>query len=571
MPRDTKHLDLEEIVDCPQADQIQQLQRLLHALRHKRKIVVVAGAGISVSAGIPDFRSSNGLFKTLKSQHNLKGSGKDLFDAAVYRDATSITSFHQMVRSMSHLVKSSKPTAFHHLVARLAHEGRLLRLYSQNVDGLDTSLQPLQTSVPLPSKGPWPKTVQLHGGLAKMACTKCNSLNDFEPDLFDGPAPPQCQSCEEIDAVRTEIAGKRSHGVGSLRPRMVLYNEHNPDDEAIGAVTRADMRTRPDAVIVVGTSLKVPGVKRIVREMCSIVRHRRDGLSVWINQDPVPAGREFENCWDLIVKGTADEIADRAGLGKWDDPEIKIEPVADEQVDEVKQASQPQVVVEPRSNSETAFDLQQVSYTRMGAASPARASGFKQVNHYTPNPASKQGRPLGRCQAIKAGKIAETSQKKRKQVGRPPKKDATAVHSQSQNVPNLKAHFKVTKNSRERREPGAVSALKKELDASKQISQDMQEVNSASEKQTLARSQSQSEAQSGEGQPMDTIPVTNPRLNSSSKSPGKATPSKQARKPPRAHPVKKSTKAPSPKKQKQTSRQQSVISFPNLGKSKTGV
>lgn len=44
----------------------------------------IAGAGISVRAGIPDFRSSEGLFQTLKKDHPTLSSGKDLFDASVF-------------------------------------------------------------------------------------------------------------------------------------------------------------------------------------------------------------------------------------------------------------------------------------------------------------------------------------------------------------------------------------------------------------------------------------------------------------------------------------------------------
>jgi NAD-dependent histone deacetylase SIR2 len=271
---------------------------------------------------VPDFRSATGLFTTLRSQHKLKASGAHLFDASVYKDDSSTSSFHDMVRELSHLTRNAKPTLFHHLLASLAKEGRLLRLYTQNVDGIDTSIEPLKTAVPLPSKQtpdqPWPKTVQLHGGLEKMVCTKCGKLETFDGALFEGPTPPSCKVCEEHDDLRSS-AGMRSHGVGRLRPRMVLYNEFNPDEEAIGAVSAADLRSRPDAVIVVGTSLKIPGVRRIVREMCAVARGRRDGFTAWINNGPEPSGAEFKDSWDLVVRGDCDDVAFYANMPRWDD------------------------------------------------------------------------------------------------------------------------------------------------------------------------------------------------------------------------------------------------------------
>ena len=227
-----------------------------------------------------------------------------------------------MVREMAHLTSAAKPTPFHHMLASIAHEGRLMRLYSQNIDGIDTQMPPLATNVPLNSKGPWPTTIQLHGGLEKMQCTKCGHLEPFNADLFDGPEPPLCDWCKEQDQVRTAFAGKRSHGIGRLRPRIVLYNEYNPDDEAIGNVSKADLRRVPDAVVVVGTSLKIPGVRRIVKEMCQLTRSRRDGLTAWVNTEPEPQGAEFKDCWDLVVRGRCDDVAELAGLPRWDQQDI---------------------------------------------------------------------------------------------------------------------------------------------------------------------------------------------------------------------------------------------------------
>ena len=179
-----------------------------------------------------------------------------------------------------------------------------------------------------------------------MVCQKCGHLSNFQPALFEGPEPPSCQECETLDTVRTNIAGKRSHGVGKLRPRIVLYNEYNPDEDAIGAVAKMDLRSRPDAVIVVGTSLKVRGVRRIVREMCGVVRGRKDGVTVWINNGPEPMGKEFENCWDLIVRGDSDRVARLANMRRWDDPRPVDSEVGEDEWVKMKSRESPRVVVE---------------------------------------------------------------------------------------------------------------------------------------------------------------------------------------------------------------------------------
>jgi NAD-dependent histone deacetylase SIR2 len=187
----------------------------------------------------------------------------------------------------------------------------------------------------------------VHGGLDKMVCNKCSTLSDLDADLFDGPIAPICANCETVNDIRTNIEGKRSHGIGRLRPRMVLYNEHNPDDEAIGKVASEDLRRRPDAVIVVGTTLKIPGVQRIVREMCGVVRNRKDGMAIWINNDPPPSGPQYSDCWDIIVRGKADAVANHAAMRRWDDltNAAELDNISDEEVIERAKAMTASVVL----------------------------------------------------------------------------------------------------------------------------------------------------------------------------------------------------------------------------------
>lgn len=91
----------------PSPDPNAQVTKVIRAIMKAKRIVVVCGrstrylvldstcefnclvlegAGISVQAGIPDFRSSEGLFQSLKRDNPRESlaSGKDLFDASVF-------------------------------------------------------------------------------------------------------------------------------------------------------------------------------------------------------------------------------------------------------------------------------------------------------------------------------------------------------------------------------------------------------------------------------------------------------------------------------------------------------
>ncbi|KAK9460305.1 DHS-like NAD/FAD-binding domain-containing protein [Lipomyces oligophaga] len=295
----------DKIINLESFNQIQEkipfANTLFRALRKSKRLVAVVGAGISVEAGIPDFRSQDGLFKTVKNTFNLKGNGKAMFDSSVYKDVETTRMFHSMINTLHLKSNEAKATSFHNFLSRLATDKRLLRLYTQNVDGLELDLIGLQTIIPLPSRAPFPKTIQLHGGLTKMVCAKCGWLGQFDPQLFMQSESPECDECKELDSVR-EVVGKRAQGVGRLRPRIVLYNEANPDAEAIGSVTTADLRARPDVLLVVGTSLQIPGVRRIVKEMAQAVR-ATGGTTIWINRDDPPAIKMLENVFDLQLRG----------------------------------------------------------------------------------------------------------------------------------------------------------------------------------------------------------------------------------------------------------------------------
>ena len=100
--------------------------------------------------------------------------------------------------------------------------------------------------------------------------------------------------------------GKRRRSIGRLRPNVVLYGEENPKGDIIGELAEQDLRTSPEVVFVVGIALKVPGARRLVKELYRTVE-AQGGLTVWINKDAPPSGLKLP--LNLILQGDCDEIA----------------------------------------------------------------------------------------------------------------------------------------------------------------------------------------------------------------------------------------------------------------------
>jgi hypothetical protein len=100
---------------------------------HMSQIIVVAGAGLSVAAGIPDFRTpGSGLYDNLQ-KYNLPYP-EAVFDLDFF--AKHPQPFVQLARELwPGLV--FRPTLTHSFLTLLHQKGLLLRCYTQNIDGLE--------------------------------------------------------------------------------------------------------------------------------------------------------------------------------------------------------------------------------------------------------------------------------------------------------------------------------------------------------------------------------------------------------------------------------------------------
>ena len=65
------------------------------------------------------------------------------------------------------------------------------------------------------------------------------------------------------------------HSIGRLWPKILLYKENNLEELAVEAVFKHDLWEGPDTVIIIGTCLKVPGVRMLAKEFCHIAKARR--------------------------------------------------------------------------------------------------------------------------------------------------------------------------------------------------------------------------------------------------------------------------------------------------------
>ncbi|KAK9460042.1 DHS-like NAD/FAD-binding domain-containing protein [Lipomyces oligophaga] len=271
--------------------------RLIDAIALKvskaRRIIIVTGAGISCNAGIPDFRSENGLYNMVKKEYpDAVVKGKDLFDSVLFSDPLSASVFCTFMARLRACILEAHSTSVHKFIKLLHDKRKLLRCYTQNIDGLES-----QEDLSIGVEGKRASVVQLHGDIHILKCTLCNQKFEWteeDSQLLEDGLFPECPKCFKNAEVRASL-GKRSPSIGGLRPNIVLYGEEHPDGDVIGRSITADIKAKPDMLIIAGTSLKVMGIKKLVRCAAKSV-HEAGGVVVYINQSPVTA-----TAWNGVI------------------------------------------------------------------------------------------------------------------------------------------------------------------------------------------------------------------------------------------------------------------------------
>ena len=272
------------------------MERAAALLLGARKVVVLAGAGLSVGAGIPDFRSPGGMYDTLRPEL-LTASERDR--RLMSLDPTAVVSWGLFQRnSLPYLevrrpfilgigTAKWKPTAAHWFIDYLAERGCLARFFQQNIDGLDFQLGSALVD----------RLVCVHGSIGTAACEACGTAVDdyaafaadvkrLVKDIYDadgeGPMdsnPVVCAAC----------------AAPQVKPATVLYGRSLP--AAFFELSPGDIATA-DLIVVAGTSLTVGPANSVALNSSTCPR-------IFIDREQLPFFNEARG--DVALVGNADE------------------------------------------------------------------------------------------------------------------------------------------------------------------------------------------------------------------------------------------------------------------------
>ncbi|KAF9741047.1 hypothetical protein PMIN02_009007 [Paraphaeosphaeria minitans] len=286
-------------------------------LQERKNIIVITGAGISTSLGIPDFRSKNtGFYSELRQMGH--DDPEDVFNIDNF-DADP-TVFYKLAGRIVPDLKKWSPT--HQFIRLLQDKDKLLTNYTQNIDNVESQAGLRQE-----------KLIQCHGSWAMATCRKCGYKVPGE-DIFDAVrarTPARCKHCiEDIAALKAGKKRKRSSNgskkrrgpgdfddsdsdgaydipePGIMKPDITFFGEQLPNN--FFDRLREHDREKADLVIVIGTSMKVQPVCEIPNFL------PRDVPQIYISRDPI-----HHINFDINLLGDCDvvvaELARRAG---WD-------------------------------------------------------------------------------------------------------------------------------------------------------------------------------------------------------------------------------------------------------------
>ena len=197
----------------------EKIETLQKWIDESQRIVFFGGAGVSTESGIPDFRSTDGLYN-----QSYDYPPETIISASFFKQNPG--EFYRFYRDRM-IYQGAKPNAAHLKLAELEKAGKLSAIVTQNIDGLHQAAGS--------------KIVhELHGSTLRNYCPRCGKKYPLDFIMKgEGRQLPYCDT-------------PKCNGI--VRPDVVLYEEALDMDvmeAAVEAIGKADM------LIIGGTSLVV--------------------------------------------------------------------------------------------------------------------------------------------------------------------------------------------------------------------------------------------------------------------------------------------------------------------------
>lgn len=219
---------------------MENVRKAAEILRTANSVVVLTGAGASTESGIPDFRSSKGLYNK-PDQYDFPA--EVILSHSFFIKNTDI--FYDYY--FSHLVyRDAKPNDCHIALAEMEKLCQLKAIITQNIDGLHQ--QAGSTHV-----------IELHGTIKQYFCMTCH--NPYTLEELEPCEVPKCGRCG-----------------GIIKPDVVLYEEPLNDKDLTDAIK---LTATADALLVIGTSLAV-------YPAAGLLNYYRGHKLILVNKTPTP-------------------------------------------------------------------------------------------------------------------------------------------------------------------------------------------------------------------------------------------------------------------------------------------
>ena len=213
------------------------IKKLKEWVDSSNRIVFFGGAGVSTESGIPDFRSTGGLY-----HQEWKFPPEIILSHTFYE--SNPEEFFRFYRAKM-LAPDAKPNAAHRKLAEWEAQGKLRAIVTQNIDGLHQAAGS--------------KTVyELHGSVHRNYCERCGKFHGLD-FIMTSEGIPHC-ACG-----------------GTVNPDVVLYEEglnQRTLNDSVEAIAAADM------LIIGGTSLNV-------YPAAGLINYYRGRKLVLLNKSPV--------------------------------------------------------------------------------------------------------------------------------------------------------------------------------------------------------------------------------------------------------------------------------------------